>query len=231
MNDNTQFDEQPLDAVFGDRVRRFQEFLDRDDANTGINYRSQIRNLIIKSKNRLNVSIDQIRDFDREFWQGLLNQPADYLPACERALRDTVLTIYDPSDSDFPSEFDSSQQYYLSFKGAFGSHSVTARSIDSSYLSKMVSIEGIVTRASLVRPKVIRSVHYAEATGRFYAREYRDQTTSFDAISTPAIYPTEDMEGNKLTTEYGYSTYRDHQKISVQEMPETAPAGQLHKIG
>ena len=26
----------------------------------------------------------------------------------------------------------------------------------------MVSIEGIVTRASLVRPKVIRSVHYAE---------------------------------------------------------------------
>ena len=227
MNDNTQFDEQPLDAVFGDRVRRFQEFLDRDDANTGINYRSQIRNLIIKSKNRLNVSIDQIRDFDREFWQGLLNQPADYLPACERALRDTVLTIYDPSDSDFPSEFDSSQQYYLSFKGAFGSHSVTARSIDSSYLSKMVSIEGIVTRASLVRPKVIRSVHYAEATGRFYAREYRDQTTSFDAISTPAIYPTEDMEGNKLTTEYGYSTYRDHQKISVQEMPETAPAGQL----
>ena len=35
------------------------------------------------------------------------------------------------------------------------------------------------------------------------------------------------MEGNKLTTEYGYSTYRDYQKISVQEMPETAPPGQL----
>ncbi|CAK9438343.1 uncharacterized protein LODBEIA_P25670 [Lodderomyces beijingensis] len=222
-----QYDEQPLDAVFGDRVRRFQEFLDRDDANTGVNYRSQIKDLIVKSKNRLNVSVDQIRDFDREFWHGLLNQPADFLPACERALRDTVLTIYDPTDSDFPAKFDSTQQYYLSFKGAFGSHSVTPRSIDSNYLSKMVSIEGIVTRASLVRPKVIRSVHYADATGRFYAREYRDQTTSFDAISTPPIYPTEDMEGNKLTTEYGYSTYRDHQKISVQEMPETAPAGQL----
>ena len=219
---------QPLDAIFGDRVRRFQEFLDRIDSNTGIDYRSIIKVMLIKSKFRLSVSIDEIREFDREFWLGLLNQPADYLPACERALRDTVLAIYDPQDPSFPHDsYDPNQQYYLSFKGAFGGQSLTPRSIDSSYLSKMVSIEGIVTRASLVRPKVIRSVHYAEKTGRFYAREYRDQTTSFDAIATPAIYPTEDMEGNKLTTEYGYSTYRDYQKISVQEMPETAPPGQL----
>lgn len=219
---------QPLDAIFGDRVRRFQEFLDRIDSNTGIDYRSIIKDMLIKNKFRLSVSIDEIREFDREFWLGLLNQPADYLPACERALRDTVLAIYDPQDPSFPHDsYDPNQQYYLSFKGAFGGHSLTPRSIDSSYLSKMVSIEGIVTRASLVRPKVIRSVHYAEKTGRFYAREYRDQTTSFDVIATPAIYPTEDMEGNKLTTEYGYSTYRDYQKISVQEMPETAPPGQL----
>ncbi|KAL8865921.1 MAG: hypothetical protein Q9174_006610 [Haloplaca sp. 1 TL-2023] len=50
--------------------------------------------------------------------------------------------------------------------------------------------------------------------------------TANGAAST-SVYPQEDDDGNPLITEYGYCTYRDHQTISVQEMPERAPAGQL----
>lgn len=221
MDENT-FD-QPVDAVFGDRVRRFQEFLDQV---SGANYRNEIKDMLTKGRFRLSVSIDEVRDFDAVFWKGLLDLPVDFLPACERALRDTVLTIYDPNDARF-APLDDNQQFYLAFRGAFGDHHLTPRTLHAGNLSKMVSIEGIVTRASLVRPKVIRSVHYAEKTARFYAKNYRDATTSFDAVSTPAVYPLEDPDGNKLTPEYGFSTYRDHQKIAVQEMPELAPAGQL----
>jgi DNA replication licensing factor MCM3 len=87
-------------------------------------------------------------------------------------------------------------------------------------------VEGIVTRCSLIRPKVVRSVHYNEVKDKFHFREYQDQTMT-NGVTTSSVYPQEDDEGNPLTTEYGLCTYRDHQTISIQEMPERAPAGQL----
>lgn len=80
---------------------------------------------------------------------------------------------------------------------------------------------------SLVRPKVVRSVHYSEKAQKHYMREYHDSTSPGNPIPTGSVYPTEDDNGNPLVTEFGYSTYRDHQTISIQEMPERAPAGQL----
>ena len=80
---------------------------------------------------------------------------------------------------------------------------------------------------SLVRPKVVRSIHYAEKTKKHFARDYHDAISPGNPIPTGAVYPTEDDSGNPLVTEFGYSTYRDHQTISIQEMPERAPAGQL----
>lgn len=204
------------DAVFSDRVRRFQDFLLLDTPD----YRAALTDLLSRDQTRLIVLLDDLRLFDLEYWQGLLAAPADFLPPAERALRDTALTLPNTPDLDLT-------PLSLGFKGAFGAHAVLPRTISANNLSQMVQIEGIVTRLLLVRPKIVRSVHYAEATGRFHAREYRDDTTSFDPVTTAALYPTEDAEGNRLETEYGYSTYRDHQRIAIQEAPETAPVGQL----
>lgn len=214
-----------IDAVFGDRMRRFHEFLAEEEPT---DYKELIREMLMKNENRLCVSIDEIREFDKGLWSGLLNEPSEYLPAFDRTLKDQAGSHFDPLNPAFRETDDPEfQVYHVAFKGAFGNHSVSPRTIRSTHLSKMISVEGIVTRASLVRPKILRSVHYAESTGRFHARDFNDQTTSFNPISTPPVYPTEDAEGNKLTTEYGYSIYKDHQTITVQEMPERAPAGQL----
>ena len=117
--------------------------------------------------------------------------------------------------------------YYCAYIGSFGGLSCNPRTLSSSHLNNMVSMEGIVTKCSLVRPKVVKSVHYNEKKNIFHFREYRDQTMSANGAASTSVYPQEDEEGNPLITEYGYCTYRDHQTISIQEMPERAPAGQL----
>lgn len=43
----------------------------------------------------------------------------------------------------------------------------------------------------------------------------------------PLFLSRQDEENNPLETEFGLSIYKDHQTITVQEMPEKAPAGQL----
>ncbi|KAL4815188.1 MCM2/3/5 family-domain-containing protein [Aspergillus spinulosporus] len=117
--------------------------------------------------------------------------------------------------------------YYCAYVGAFGEFSCNPRTLGSSHLNRMVSLEGIVTKCSLVRPKIIQSVHYNERKDRFVTRKYRDQTMTATGATVMNIYPQEDEDKNPLITEYGYCTYMDHQTISIQEMPERAPAGQL----
>ena len=61
------------------------------------------------------------------------------------------------------------------------SHSMTSHTsspppLPPSLPPQMVCVEGIVTKCSLVSPKVVRSVHYCPATGGHEERNYRDAT-------------------------------------------------------
>ncbi|KAI8821797.1 MCM2/3/5 family-domain-containing protein [Fimicolochytrium jonesii] len=212
------------DELFNERVRFFQEFLDEDYGEN--QYKEKIRKMLIAKERRLMVSINHLRQYNREYAQGLLQAPMDYLPPFDKALKDIALSLQNPAAVTGNGRMEE-QNFYVGLEGSFGDHQVSPRNVSSGHLGKMISIEGIITRCSLVRPKVVRSVHYCEKTEVFHMREYRDGTSLGNAVPTGAIYPKEDDEGNKLTTEFGFSAYRDYQTVSLQEMPERAPAGQL----
>ncbi|KKK17166.1 DNA replication licensing factor mcm3 [Aspergillus rambellii] len=209
------------DEVVQDRVRAAVEFLDPQD-DRGRSYRADIVLMLNRKQRRLIVSIDEIRAHNRELADGLLTSPFDYTQAFDRALKDVIKTLNRPA-----SETADDVNYYCAYVGAFGEFSCNPRTLGSSHLNRMISLEGIVTKCSLVRPKVIQSVHYNERKDRFLSRRYRDQTMTANGVTNLNVYPQEDEEKNPLITEYGYSTYMDHQTISIQEMPERAPAGQL----
>lgn len=51
--------------------------------------------------------------------------------------------------------------------------------------------------------------------------------SSIFSATFSSAYPTKDEDGNLLETEFGLSKYKDHQTLTIQEMPEKAPAGWL----
>lgn len=170
----------------------------------------------------MTVNLDHVRDHNRELAYGILHQPFDYTLAFNHALKEIVQTIPQAR----PDQTARETIYYCAWAGSFGLNACNPRTLSSQHLNQMVAIEGIVTRCSLIRPKVVRSVHYNEAKDKFHFRDYQDQTMT-NGVSTSSVYPREDDDGNPLVTEYGFCTYRDHQTVSIQEMPERAPAGQL----
>ncbi|KAJ5142778.1 uncharacterized protein N7515_001565 [Penicillium bovifimosum] len=210
------------DEAAQDRIRAATEFLDPNDARAR-SYRADIVVMLNKGGRRLTVSIDEIRAHNRELADGLLSSPFDYSQAFDMALKAVVKTLPGRPLKETADE----TNYYCAYVGAFGEFSCNPRTLGSQQLNHMVSLEGIVTKCSLVRPKIVQSVHYVESKDRFVYRKYRDQTMSASGATSLNVYPQEDDEKNPLITEYGYSTYLDHQSISIQEMPERAPAGQL----
>ncbi|KAG7244252.1 hypothetical protein INR49_004390 [Caranx melampygus] len=228
------------DQEMREAQRDYLDFLDDD---------SKVRDMISENKARLIVNINDLRRRNEARAAKLMNNAFGELLAFQRALKDMVASV----DATYAKQY---EEFFVALEGSFGSKHVTPRTLTSRLLGSMVCVEGIITKCklvvyvfhllmlrklldsrtdflhsssaagSLVRPKVVRSVHYCPATKKTMERKYTDMT-SLDAFPSSAIYPTKDEENNPLETEFGLSIYKDHQTITVQEMPEKAPAGQL----
>lgn len=205
------------DREMREAQRDYLDFLD-DDQDQGV-YQSKVREMISENKARLIVNINDLRRRNEARAARLMNNAFEELLAFQRALKELVSSV----DATYAKQY---EEFNIGLEGSFGSKHVTPRTLTSRLLGSMVCVEGIITKCSLVRPKVVRSVHYCPTTKKTMERKYTDMT-SLDAYPSSAIYPTKDEENNPLETEFGLSIYKDHQTITVQEMPEKAPAGQL----
>nr|XP_023679467.1 maternal DNA replication licensing factor mcm3-like isoform X2 [Paramormyrops kingsleyae] len=205
------------DLELREAQREYLDFLD-DDQDQGI-YHEKVRNMVSECRCRLIVNINDLRRRNERRAKALLKDAFLEVVAIQKALKDLVASI----DGTYAKQFD---EFYVGFEGSFGTKHVSPRILSARFLGNLVCLEGIVTKCSLVRPKITRSVHYCPATKKTLERKYTD-LTSLDAFPSSAIYPTKDEENNPLETEFGLCTYKDHQTLTIQEMPEKAPAGQL----
>lgn len=209
------------DVVIDQRIRDIQreylEFLE-DDEDSGV-YTQLVRDMVANGEKRLVVNMNDLRKKNPQRANGILNSAFEELPAFQRALKEFVAAV----DSNYAK---TKEELFIGFEGSFGKKHVSPRTLNARNLGNLLCCEGIVTKCSLVRPKVVRSVHYCPATKKTMERSYTDMT-SLDPYPSSAMYPTKDEDGNLLETEYGLCSYKDHQTMTIQEMPEKSPAGQL----
>ncbi|KDD74197.1 hypothetical protein H632_c1497p1, partial [Helicosporidium sp. ATCC 50920] len=158
--------------------RDFAEFLESDYGHaTGEGkYIRQIDDIIKNYPStqsaRLIVDLQDVADASEDLHRRLLTNPGECLPAFEDALRDMVV-------NRDPKAF----RVHVGFSGEFGEARVSPRALSSQLLNQLVCVEGIVTKSTLVHPKLVKSVHWCENTGVLSQREYRDGT-SWDGPAT-----------------------------------------------
>eukprot|EP00904_Undaria_pinnatifida_P009364 jgi/Undpi1/5558/HiC_scaffold_2.g00835.m1 len=207
----------------------FAEWLESDVEN-GL-YRDRINALKDAKHLRLVIDLNHLRSDGRGDLAGrIMRRPAPYMYALREAARDVALTL-DPAFNKTLKGRD----ILIGFEGSFGHQHVSPRGLLASYLRTLVCVEGIVTKCTSVRPKLMKSVHFNPSNQSFTSREYRDSTavelglgaSGRENLPTTTLYPTKDADGNPLETEYGLCRFKDHQTVTIQEMPERAPLGQL----
>lgn len=199
--------------------RTFLNFFDEEEFRDI--YRHELTNMMHHKRRRIIVNISHLFSHSKEpgLARRLLENPGEYMQALTDAITEFSRTI----DAKYLKE---GEQLHVGIDGPFVSRRVTPRDLLSSFIGSMVCVEGIVTKCSLVRPKVVKSVHFCPATEQFTSREYRDITSNM-GLPTGSVYPTRDDNGNLLVTEYGMCQYKDHQTLSMQEVPENSAPGQL----
>lgn len=182
-------------------------------------YRELLREAAVKKRRSIPVEFNDLIKFDEKFAVELVNKPNIMYNILNRAcLRQ--LQIEDP---EYASSVKSFTARIVSLP------SVTSiREVRSEHLRKLVMIDGMVSKASAVKPIL--------KVGVFRCR-YCGSTQEVEQLSHKLVTPETCIDrtcrGSKrpsfeLVPEE--STYMDYQVIGVQEKPEDLPPGQLPRV-
>lgn len=220
---------QTENRVVEQHKRKFIDFLAESNESQ---YVDKLRQTINDKKFRFLVNINEIRSMESDFAANIIKRPREYMIALQEAATDSAKTI-DTSFEKVLKTFD----LQVGFEGSLGNNSVSPRGLNSSLLNSLVEVEGIVTKCSNVRPKLVRAVQFCPNTKEYSDRDFRDnlsidigievRNAGGEMLPTGSTLPKEDAKQNPLEIEYGFCKYKDTQTLVLQEMPEKARVGQL----
>jgi replicative DNA helicase Mcm len=180
-------------------------------------YRAKLGQLAITGKTSITINFDELYSFDQVLAEQLLNKPEEYLEHASKAAYEQLRI----EDEEYAGKID---RVIVRVAKLLGKE--VLRRIGSKNMGKLILVEGIVVRATPVRPMVLQAAYKCKRCGHLMKIE---QTGQF--LKAPAVCMGPDC-GKDGPFEFAQeeSTFIDSQDLRLQEKPEDLPPGQLPRV-
>jgi len=194
-----------------DPQKRFQEFFKKEK------YRERIAQLAISGKGSITIDFEELYGFDQELAELLLSKPEEYLQHAGKGAYEQLRI----EDAEYAEKI---EKIIVRVVKLLGKEQL--RRLGSRNMSRLVMVEGIVVRATPVRPMVQIAAFKCKRCGTM---NYVEQNGQF--LKAPAVCMAPDC-GRDGPFEFSQedSTFIDSQDLRLQEKPEDLPPGQLPRV-
>ena len=191
-----------------DAQQLFQEFFKKEK------YRQRIAQLAITGKNSIVIDFVELYGFDQALAELLLNKPEEYLQHAGKGAYEQLRI----EDAEYAEKI---EKVIVRIVKLLGKEQL--RKLGSRQMAKLVMVEGIIVRATPVRPMVLQAAFKCKRCGTM---NHIEQTGQF--LKAPVICQAPDC-GRDGPFEFVQeeSTFIDSQDLRLQEKPEDLPPGQL----
>ena len=198
-----------------DEQERFEEFLRtyKDEQGT-LTYWSRIQQMSINDEVSLTVDFQDLTSFDNVFMALAAEDPQKFLEMSDNALI-SVLRVEDP---DYVNSLDVS---FIKMRFVNYPDHVPLRSLRSRHIGKLIHINGIMMRASEVKPLLVQAMFLC----RICQTEI-PQPQEEGRYTEPPLCPV-CTKKTPMRLIPQKSQFKDWQKVRIQESPEELPPGQM----
>ncbi len=194
---------------------RFEHFLNAYPSAENAIYIDIIRDRDFgENINFLNIDFSHIIQFDEVLAENILELPKKVIKKCESVIDE----VYEKVKSKKPS-----LKLHLRLKNLPDIHRIPIRNIRASNVSKLVSLDGVVTRITEVKPEIKEAVFECQRCGNVIIMPQIDTIFKTPSIcDNPACRKQGPFELIKEE-----SLFEDWQMIRLQERPEQLRGGKM----
>ena len=191
---------------------RFQEFLRSFQTALGeYKYRRKLAQMAVANSKSLVIDFEDLVMFDPSLARSLVDRPEEYVGHLNESIR-AQMKIEDPEYAE------QVRKFFARFKKL--PDRISLRKIGSEQIGKLVMVEGIIVRATPVKPFLVEAVFQCR---RCNATIPVEQTGII--MRGPGFHG--ECKGTLFDLLEKQSVFIDSQELRIQEKPEDLPPGQL----